>query len=71
MSPIEGLTQVRRLPRLGKIAMGVKIPAHDNVKEHPQKTDHFVFKPEVLKEYPQIAAVYGSKPKSLDILIPV
>ncbi len=63
MSPIEGLTSVRRLPRLGKVKMGIKVLSAKGI-EHPQKTDHFVVTPEVAK-------VYGDKPKSLDILIPV
>jgi hypothetical protein len=61
--PIKGLTQVRRLPRLGKIKMGVKVKSEKGV-EHPQKTDYFVVPPEV-------AEIYGNKPKSLDILLPV
>ena len=65
--PIQGLTQVRRLPRLGKIKMGRKVPAKTRDGrdiEIPQKTEHFVVPPEVEK-------VYGDKPKVLDILIPV
>ena len=61
--PIEGLSQVRRLPRLGKIRMGIKVKNAAGI-EHPQKTDYFVVPPEVAK-------VYGDKPKSLDIIIPV
>ena len=61
--PIEGLSQVKRLPRLGKIKMGVKVKSDKGI-EHPQKTDYFVCPPEV-------QAMYGQKPKVLDILIPV
>ena len=61
--PIKGLTRVRRLPRLGKIKMGIKVKSALGV-EHPQKTDHFVVPTEV-------ADVYGDKPKALDIIIPV
>lgn len=67
MSPIQGLTEVRRLPRLGKIRMGVKVPRKTKDGrdiEVPQKTDYFVVPPEIAK-------IYGEKPKSLDILIPV
>jgi|GEM_PF-681819 hypothetical protein len=64
MSPIEGLSDVRRLPRLGKIRMGIKVVSQTSGKEYPQKTDYFVCPPEVQK-------VYGEKPKSLDIIIPV
>jgi len=63
--PIQGLTQVRRLPRLGKIRMGIKVKSKSNPNmEIPQKSDHFVVPPEVEK-------VYGPEPKVLDILIPV
>lgn len=65
--PIQGLTQVRRLPRLGKIKMGVKVKAKTKDGrdiEIPQKSDHFVVPPEVEK-------IYGKEPKVLDILIPV
>ena len=61
--PIEGLSSVRRLPRLGKIRMGIKVKNAAGI-EYPQKTDYFVVPPEVAK-------VYGDKPKSLDIIIPV
>jgi hypothetical protein len=61
--PIKGLTQVRRLPRLGKIKMGIKVKTTLGV-EYPQKTDYFVVPPEV-------ADVYGDRPKALDIIIPV
>jgi len=61
--PIEGLSKVRRLPRLGKIKMGIKVKNAAGV-EYPQKTSYFVCPPEVQK-------VYGEKPTSLDIIIPV
>lgn len=57
--PIQGLTEKFRLPRLGKIKLGTK-----NERGLPQKSDHFVCPPEV-------KAVYGEKPTSFDILIPV
>jgi len=43
--------------------MGVKVKSDKGI-EHPQKTDYFVCPPEV-------QAIYGQKPKVLDILIPV
>jgi len=57
---IKGLSEVRRLPRLGKIKMGIKHPE----KGYPMKTDYFVCPPEVQK-------LYGLKPKELEILLPV
>ena len=60
MSPIKGLSEKRRLPRLGKIHLGTRHPE----KGYPMKTDYFVCPPEVQK-------VFGDKPKELKILIPV
>lgn len=61
--PIKGLTEQRRLPRLGKIHLGVKAKTKTGVM-YPQATDYFVCPPEV-------QTVYGEKPYKLDIIIPV
>jgi len=61
--PIDGLSEVVRIPRLGKIHLGVKGKTDKEV-EYPKATDYFVVPPEV-------AAVYGEKPKNLDIMFPV
>lgn len=63
MSPIEGLTETRRLPRLGKIRLGTKVKNAQGV-EYPKALDYFLVPPEV-------AAVSGEKPTELDIMIPV
>ena len=63
MSPIEGLTNVPRLPRLGKIRLGTRVK-NDKGVEYPRAADHFVCPPEV-------QAVFGEKPKSLRIMFPV
>ncbi len=66
MSPIKDLSDVVRLPRLGKIHLGVKHPE----KGYPMKTDYFVFP----KEHPSrdaLVKLFGEKPKELRILIPV
>lgn len=55
---IKGWSDVIRLPRLGKIALGVK-----DERGIPRAVDYFVVPPEV-------QAIYGPKPKELDILIP-
>jgi len=60
---IEGLSSVRRLPRLGKIRLGVKVEGKSG-KSYPKETPHFVVTEEVAK-------VYGNEPKELDIMIPV
>jgi len=66
MSPIKGLSEQRRLPRLGKIHLGVKKTKKTNGKEveYPSATDYFVCPPDVVK-------VYGEKPQRLDVIIPV
>lgn len=61
--PIEGLSERKQLPRLGKIRLGIKKLSAKKV-EYPSATDYFVCPPE-------IQAIYGDKPQSLDILIPV
>ena len=60
--PIEGLSDRRRLPRLGIIRLGLKAKNAKGV-EYPKEMDYFVCPPEVQK-------VYGEKPKELDVMIP-
>jgi len=61
--PIKGLSEQRRLPRCGKIHLGVKAKNKNGV-EYPKAVDYFVVPPEV-------AEVYGENPRQLNILIPV
>jgi len=74
MSPIKGLTDSPpRLPRIGKIHLGIKVKAKNKKGEDiliPKATEYFVFDP----EHPQIKeleATYGKEPKELRILFPV
>lgn len=60
---IEGISERRRLPRLGKIRLGVKVLSKKGT-EYPKEVDYFVVPPEVAK-------VYGDKPKELDIMVPI
>jgi hypothetical protein len=60
---IKGVSDQRRLPRLGKIRLGVKAVAKSG-KEYPVEKDYFVVPPEVV-------AVYGDQPKELDVMLPV
>lgn len=64
--PIQGLTGKHRLPRLGKIHLGIKKTKTVNGKtvEYPCAVDYFVC-PEIVQ------AVFGEKPKELRILIPL
>lgn len=62
--PIVGLSEQKRLPRLGKIHLGVKKVSPRTGREYPVATPYFVCPPEVI-------AVYGDKPTRLDVIIPV
>lgn len=63
--PIDELSSVVRLPRMGKIRLGIKVvPEDPNKASYPKAVDYFVV-PE------EIQAVYGEKPKELDIMFPV
>ena len=80
---IKGVSDVRRLPRLGKIYLGVKVLNKKFNKEkckckkpgdpgcfvctHPKEVDYFVI-PEKLAK---VKAFYGDEPKVLDIMVPV
>ena len=76
MCPIKGLTENRRLIRLGKLHLGIKVEKLDpktgepvyntrgEIITYPKATTYFVCPPEV-------QAVYGEKPDRLDVIIPV
>ena len=55
-------SEVRRLPRLGKIRLGLKA-RNQAGKEYPTETEHFVCPDEVM-------AVYGETPTELDVMLP-
>ncbi|KKN63773.1 hypothetical protein LCGC14_0498770, partial [marine sediment metagenome] len=61
--PIQGISEIRRLPRLGKIRLGVKVDSPGK-SPYPKAVDYFVCPPEV-------EAVHGEKPKTLNIMFPV
>jgi hypothetical protein len=61
---IKELSDRRRLPRLGKIRLGVKDVSQKTGGEFPRETDYFVVPPEV-------ARVYGERPTSLDVMVPI
>lgn len=60
--PIKGVTEVVRLPRLGKIRLGIKKENASGVL-YPCPTNHFVCPEEVRK-------VFGEKPRELRIMFP-
>lgn len=61
---VKGVSEQRRLPRLGKIRLGVKVVNPKTGAERPREVDYFVVPPEVAK-------IYGEQPKELDVLFPV
>jgi hypothetical protein len=63
-SRIKGVSDVRRLPRLGKIRLGVKAISRKTGKEYPKETEWFVVPPEVEK-------IYGPAPTELDVMFPL
>jgi len=67
--PIKDLSESVRLPRLGKIHLGIKAKNAKGV-EYPQKVDHFVL-PKDHSDYTKMVELFGEEPKELRILIPV
>ncbi len=68
MSPIKGLSEVRRMPRIGKLHTGTKKMSEKSGKEYPVQVDYFVF-PEGYAE--ALKKAFGTdQPKSLPIRIP-
>jgi len=62
MSPIKDLSDLRRMPRLGKIRLGVKVE-QEGKNPYPRATDYFVV-PDEIKRY------VDDKPKKLNIMFP-
>jgi len=73
---IKGLSEVRRLPRLGKIRLGIKKVAASG-KEYPSEVDYFILAPQTPVEMEnkklvdEFTKLYGEKPKSIKIMFPV
>jgi len=63
MSPINEISDIVRMPRLGKIHLGIKVQGTGR-SPYPKATDYFVCPPEVQE-------VYGEKPTMLNIMFPV
>ncbi len=60
--PIKGTSELVRMPRLGKIHLGIKVE-REGKSSYPKPTDYFVCPPEV-------QAIFGKEPKSLEIMFP-
>ena len=61
---IKGLSERRRLPRLGIIRLGLKAKSKKSGKEYPVETEYFVCPPEVEQKF-------GAKPKELEVMLPL
>jgi len=65
--PIRGLSEQGRIPRIGKIHLGVKVQSTNNPNVwYPKATPHFV-----LNDAPYAREVYGDNPTELRIMFPV
>lgn len=62
VTSIKNLSDQRRIPRLGKIRLGIKAVTPSG-KSYPREVPHFVCPPEV-------AAIYGDTPTILDVRLP-
>lgn len=60
--PIKDVSNARRIPRLGKIKLGIKVQGQGQYS-YPKATDYFVVPDEV-------KTVFGDKPKKLKIMFP-
>lgn len=74
--PIKGLSDIRRLPRLGKIKLGVMAKNAKGV-EYPKEVDYFVMKPETPSDLEnqrlidKFHKLYGDQAKSIQIMLPL
>lgn len=75
--PIKGLTEMRRMPRIGKLHLGIKVTKNKKGEEcppYPKAVDYFVY-PEA--DAPggellgQLNKAFGEKPKELRIVFPL
>jgi len=75
--PIKGLSEVRRLPRLGKIRLGIKKVSDKTGKEYPAEVDYYILDPKTPSELEneklidEFHKLYGDQPKSIKIMFPV
>ena len=73
---IKGLSEIRRLPRLGKIRLGIKKFTNAG-KEYPAEIDYFKLDPKTPSELENknlveaFQKLYGEKPKQIKIMFPL
>lgn len=74
---IKNLSEIRRLPRLGKIRLGIKKVSEKTKKEYPAEVDYFILDPstpvseEREKLLSEFNRLFGEKPKKIRIYFPV
>lgn len=68
MSPIKGLSDKRRFPRIGKIRTGEKRVSERTGSEYPAALDHFKFDSESEKINAVARKMYGDQPKDLEVV---
>jgi hypothetical protein len=76
---IKGLSEIRRLPRLGKIRLGIKksVVKDGRTVEYPAEVDYFICDPQTPSELEnkkimeEFDKLYGEKPKSIRVMFPV
>lgn len=71
--PIEGLSEVTRLPRLGKIHLGEKVKKKGTDVEYPKATPYFVLpdQDKVGELATTMRKIYGEKPNELPVVFPI
>lgn len=74
---IKGISEIRRLPRLGKIRLGIKKVSEKTGKEYPTEVDYFICDPSTPSELEnqkikdEFERLYGKDPKSIRIMFPM
>jgi len=64
VTQIKGLSDRRRLPRLGVIRLGLKAKSKQSGKEYPTEVSYFVCPPDVQK-------IFGEKPTEIEVMLPI
>jgi len=73
---IKGLSEVRRMPRLGKIRLGIKKQTKEG-KEYPSEVDYFILDPQTPSEeenkrlIQEFQKLYGEQPRQIKVMFPV
>ena len=71
--PIKGRSDVSRIPRIGKIHLGVKQKSERSGNEYPTAVDYFVVKPDESTSENAVEAfrsVYGDRPCEITVAFP-